>query len=186
MRKNIITVYPEVYGVICLVLMLLPLKLVIAWGLSVFFHELSHWIAIKLTGGHVSRICIKFSGIQMFTSPLSNFQELVCAAAGPIGSLLLFVLCYKYVPLLGVFSLIHSLYNFIPLFPLDGGRIIHSLIAIVFKGHYLNEFSNAFDCTVSALLIIAVIFATFRFTIGPIPLIMVIIMIFNNKKLKYS
>ena len=186
MRKNIITVYPEVYAIICIALLLLPLKLAVAWLFSVVFHELSHWLAIKLTGGHVNRISIKFSGIQMHANPLSDLQELICAAAGPIGGLLLFFISYKHIPLLAVFSLLHGLYNLIPLFPLDGGRVVRNLFAVIFKERYPGKLNFIFDTSVSLFLLAFVILGMLRFPIGPVPLIMVLIMIFNNKKLKYS
>ena len=181
-HKTSFVLYPGIYCLICAVLLLLPLKFLFAWVVSVFVHELSHYIAIRLTGGHIRTIKIKLSGIQMHTEPLKGYQELICAAAGPIGGLLLFWLGYKCIPMISVFSLIHALYNLIPLFPLDGGRVVRNLSALIFKNHSMDRFNIIFDSIVSFFLVAVVLLGMTRFSLGPVPLMIVLIMIFNNRK----
>jgi len=186
MRRPYIFVRPEVYCTVCVCLLLLPLKLILAWLISVTVHELFHFAAIKLSGGQVSRIQIGISGVKMQTAPMNHLQELFCAAAGPLGGLLLFVLFLKKIPMLAVFGLLHCVYNLIPLYPLDGGRILHSLVGVLFKGHHFDIITNTLDSSLSLILLICVLFVIIRFAVGPIPLLLVLCMIFNNKKAKSS
>lgn len=186
MRRPYIFIRPEVYCVICVCLLLLPFKLMLAWLTSVTVHELFHFAAIKLSGGQVGVVQIGADGVKMQTSSMTHWQELLCAAAGPIGSLLLFVLFLKKIPMLAVFGLLHCLYNLIPLYPLDGGRILHSLIGVLFRGSAYDKIVNATDASLSMLLIVGVVFMTVRFAVGPVPLVLLLCMIFHNKKAKPS
>lgn len=186
MRRPFVTVRPEVYCAFCVCLLLLPLKLILAWYISVLIHECFHYGAILLTGGQVGHVQIGLSGVKLQTSSMNHWQEMLCAAAGPVGGILLFVLFLKRIPMLAVFGLIHCLYNLIPLYPLDGGRVLHSLVGIIFKGRYYEAITSVMDSSLSILLLGCIIFLVLRFALGPVPLLLVVGMIFNNKKAKCS
>ena len=186
MRRPYVFIKPEVYCVICLCLLLLPLKLLLSWFISVAIHELFHYTAIKLSGGQVGLIRVGINGVKMQTAPMNYRQELICAAAGPLGGILLFVLFLKKLPMLAVFGLLHCVFNLVPLYPLDGGRILHSLVGILFKNLDFDRTINVMDSALALVLFLFVLFAILRFALGPLPLLLVLGMIFNNKKAKYS
>lgn len=104
-------------------LLLLPLD----WLLSVFlassFHELCHYLAVRLCGGVVYRMSVDVSGAKMEISPLPPGKELVCALAGPFGSGLLATTVH-FLPLIGLCGLAQGAFNLIPVYPLDGGRAL--------------------------------------------------------------
>ncbi|HBH11810.1 MAG: Peptidase M50 [Clostridiales bacterium 38_11] len=114
--------------------------------LSILLHELSHSIVSIKQGIDVKKITLFiFGGIaQMDKEPDNPIQELKIALAGPAMSLLLFVIftlifnlltylrveSYIIAPLIYVSSvnLIIVLFNMVPAFPLDGGRVLRALI----------------------------------------------------------
>ena len=63
----------------------------------------------------------------METASMSPVREAICALAGPLGSFSL-LLISEYFPEAAVCGLIQGAYNLIPIFPLDGGRVVRFLL----------------------------------------------------------
>ena len=117
----------EVDGEACLVaallLLLLPLNWLTGAFLAALFHELCHWGMIRLLGGRVYGLRIHLGGAVMETSPMTDGHELLSAVAGPVGSFLLLSLRQTF-PQLAVCALVQGAFNLLPLYPLDGARIL--------------------------------------------------------------
>lgn len=111
-------------------LLILPARMLLAAGTAAVFHELCHWLAIRLCGGEVLSVKIGAGGMVMETCPLPPGRELCCALAGPLGSFLL-VFLYPITPLLSFCALVQGCFNLLPLYPLDGGRALHCAVALV-------------------------------------------------------
>lgn len=111
-------------------ILLLPLRWLAAAISAAAVHELSHFLAVRILGGRVSRLTIHPTGAKMRISALSPWREMVAALAGPCGGLLL--LCFaQQIPLTALCALIHSIWNLLPIYPLDGGRALRCCAGIL-------------------------------------------------------
>lgn len=120
----------------------------IAVGLfvSVLIHELAHALYAQKKGGRVRDITLLMIGgvANLAEPPREPRQEAMMALVGPLTSLGLAVLFLLCTPLLGATShyslqfavfylgslnLVLGLFNLLPAFPMDGGRILRGLLA---------------------------------------------------------
>lgn len=134
-----------------MMLLLLPLRWVLAAALAMGVHELFHAFAIRLLGGRVYGLRLGIGGAKMDAAPMPPDRELFAALAGPIGSALL-VLTAKYTPRLAVCALVHCVVNLIPLFPLDGGRIARDLCYLLRPPERAERTFRIFQRVLTAVL----------------------------------
>lgn len=118
----------------CILLALAVLVLPIRWLLAAITaaacHELFHIAAVYLCGGRISGLIIGGNGAVMDAQPMSKGRELICALAGPLGGLLL-LLFVRWIPRTAICAAFHSLYNLLPIYPLDGGRAMRCAAELV-------------------------------------------------------
>jgi Zn-dependent protease/CBS domain-containing protein len=110
---------------------------------SVLVHELGHSLVARRFGIAVPRITLFiFGGVsQMAEEPKSAGAEFWIAVVGPITSLALAALFWELEPLatfsqpllaivtyLALINLVLGVFNLIPGFPLDGGRVLRALV----------------------------------------------------------
>ncbi len=112
-------------------LLILPLQWILAAMLAALFHEFCHYCAICLCSRQRSSVHLFAFGARMPLPPMSRGKELVCALAGPLGSLLL-LFAAKWLPRTAICVALQSAYNLLPIQPMDGGRalscILHMLL----------------------------------------------------------
>ena len=167
-RTNL-TVDTGAFILIALMLLLLPLQWISAAIFAAVIHELFHYCSLRLLGVHVNRVEIGPSGAVMDVEAMPPYKELICALAGPVGgiSLLLFS---RWIPRVVVFSAIQSFYNLLPVYPLDGGRAIRSLIRILVPQNEAKICDVIQICSLVCISVVA-IFACFWLRIGILPLL---------------
>ncbi|MBN1673575.1 MAG: site-2 protease family protein [Kiritimatiellae bacterium] len=127
---------------------------IFAVSLFVFvaLHELGHSLVANRMGCHVREITLTFVGgvAQLEGIPTRPRDEILMAVAGPAVSLTLcavFVTAGSYLPasrafatglpllpkngvqFLGFVNLVLALFNLVPAFPMDGGRVLRALLA---------------------------------------------------------
>ncbi|RVU41591.1 site-2 protease family protein [Lujinxingia sediminis] len=124
----------------------LGLAAALALFISVVIHELGHAIVARRYGVETERITLWLLGgmAQFKKMPTQRGAEAVVAIAGPItsgllaalGGLLLWVVPERWPALLFVvayttfMNIALALFNLIPALPLDGGRVLRSLLAM--------------------------------------------------------
>ena len=101
-----------------------------AWGMGAILaasvHELGHLLAILACGGEVLDFTIGCDGAKMETTPMAAGREILCALAGPLGSFSLLAIGNHF-PEAALCGMVQGLYNLLPIYPLDGGRVIRCL-----------------------------------------------------------
>ena len=161
-------------------MLLVPTKLVLAWGIAVAVHELSHYLALKFFCVDVNGICISAAGIQMNIGEMSVVQELVCALAGPMGGLCL-LLFSKWLPCTAVCGFVQSVFNLLPIYPLDGGRALLCMFRKLFGNSLGEKVSKAMGiiCIVIIFVLAGCLFV--RFDMGAVSLIVCGVFLFKFK-----
>lgn len=109
--------------------LLLPWNVLLSFAAASAVHELCHLVMLRWCKVPVYQIRLGMFGAGLSTAAVLPGQELVCAAAGPAGSLLL--ACFvKQFPLIALFGFVQGLFNLLPIYPLDGGRILRSIFML--------------------------------------------------------
>ena len=108
--------------------------------LIVLLHEFGHCFAAKMYGRDVADIKLTIlGGIARLQLPENPRQEIVVALAGPavnvalipvLGALGLFVA--HFFILLSLYNIVILLFNLVPAFPMDGGRVLRALLTMWF------------------------------------------------------
>ncbi len=121
---------------------------------SILLHELAHSVVAKLYKIPVKSITLfLFGGVAQITREATKpFGELLMAAAGPLTSLAIGAVflgswwvfdmttdsrvgaVFMWV---GFINIVLGVFNFIPAFPMDGGRVFRALAWMVTKNYYL-------------------------------------------------
>lgn len=111
----------------------------------VVLHELGHSFVARFFGFATESITLWFlGGVASFTDIPDDWrQEFLIAIAGPAVSILLGAICYAFLKVsppnlgairfivgyLGLLNFILAIFNLLPGFPMDGGRILRALLA---------------------------------------------------------
>ncbi|MEA3419026.1 MAG: site-2 protease family protein [Campylobacterota bacterium] len=148
---------------------------------SIIIHEFSHSLVARKYGLEIKGITLFiFGGVaEMKDEPSSPKTEFFIAIAGPIASLLLSILfasLYQVakitelpVPIIGILgylsaiNMLLAVFNMVPAFPTDGGRILRSLLWWI-KGDI--RWATQVASRISLVFAIAIIFVGFMSLVG--------------------
>jgi Zn-dependent protease len=161
---------------------------------SVLLHELAHSYFAKRYGVNIYSITLLlFGGVASMEIPKKPGQEAKMAFAGPLTSLIIGVIClftYSYIIspnpalsqnsvyliiwILGSMNLMLGIFNLLPAFPLDGGRMLRSLFAM--KMSYVKATHNA----ASIGKLVAILMAIYGIYVGDLWLLLIALYIYGG------
>ena len=103
---------------------------------AVTAHELGHALLLRVHGAHLHRLRVTPVGLIIdYTGHLDRQGRLLSLAAGPLAGALYALAALRmgqaYAVLSGQISLLLTVYNLLPILPLDGGRILVELTGSV-------------------------------------------------------
>lgn len=123
--KGEISIDGRAYIMLVLYLLLMPFQWVAAMILAGTVHEMGHCIALYLLGEPILHIGIGPFGAKIETMPMNEGKTLLCALAGPLSGLIL-CLFWRWIPKTAFLALAQSIFNLLPVYPMDGGRALRA------------------------------------------------------------
>lgn len=164
---------------LALMLMLLPLQWIIAALTAAAFHELCHLMCLRICGGKVTGFSFGRMGAIIDAAPVSPGKELVCALAGPLGSLLLLIFL-RIFPRLAICGAFHAAFNLLPVYPLDGGRALRCALQLLSPNRWTKTFMIFQRVFLLGLTLLS-LWAFFVKGLGPLPAFFVVLLWSNVK-----
>jgi Zn-dependent protease len=161
------------------------IMLAVVFFVSIMVHELGHAVAAKAFGlGPIRLVIHGFGGLTSFGVPPTHKQGVLVSLAGPLAGLLLacfawliaavmlsvgselvtaeygavFLLAYTISMLIQV-NIFWSLFNLLPIFPLDGGQVMWHGLAMVMPSAVARRRTKQVSIAISAIVGVAALIA---------------------------
>lgn len=163
-----------VWAVICI--FILPLRCLIAMILATAVHEFGHYILLRLMKVPVFQIRIGAGGMVMESGAMTSGEELLCALGGPAAGLILLFFA-RWLPMTALLAAAQSIFNLLPVYPLDGGRILHAAASILFGEHRRWVICHFVERVAVLCLVILCAAGTFLLKLGIIPLVLAALLV---------
>ena len=159
----------------CLLVSMMILTLPSSWLFAAVcaaaVHEGFHILAIRMCGGRslLGELCAWNAGIPL--PYLGRWKELICALAGPAGGLLLLALLPVW-PEIALCGCLQSLYNLLPIYPLDGGRAMFCLNSILLPPNYAHCISNVIQWGCCGAILSLGVYGSIVLKMGMLPMLL--------------
>ena len=115
------------WAVLC-ILAWLDWRFCLRFFVCALFHEIGHLVATWVCRVNVRGISLSAAGAVIDTQFCDCKTELICAAAGPVVGAVLGLCFLHHAPKTAMVSFLLSIVNLLPLYPLDGGRMLHAVL----------------------------------------------------------
>ena len=172
---------PLLFVLAAAALLLVPLKWIGAILLCTVIHELWHLAALSLLGVRIQGISVGVSGVKIFTESMTDAQELICALAGPVGSMSLLFFA-RWLPLTAVCAAVQGIYNLIPVYPSDGGRILRCISGLVLPHYAAAKLCGLIELGMLVSIVALGVYCSVVLRLGLLPLAASIVLLAKNSK----
>ena len=168
MKKLQISVQPDFWILLSVSLIFIPIPWILSWLVAASIHEIFHIITLRISGYSFRRLNIGAYGAGIEADLESNLKMALCALAGPISGFFLLPFIHI-IPRVVICGLLQSLCNLIPIYPLDGGRIITGIIFTLFKKETATKIGAIIEKSVRITIFATVCYGVIRFKLGIFP-----------------
>lgn len=169
---------------LALLLLVLPLRWLLAAMTAAAFHEFCHFAAVYLCGSRIRAVRVRENAAILEAEDLQTGEQIFCLLAGPLGSLLLLPLS-GWIPRIAVCAAFQSLYNLLPVYPLDGGRVLRCGMQILCPKYGDQICLWTERCCLIAVWAVA-LYGTFVLKLGLFPVILAAGIFLRTKSGKIS
>lgn len=145
--------------------------------LSLLVHELGHGAVLALLGVSMTGFRLRLSGAVINCGLCTYRQELYSAAAGPAAGMLLALMAARRQPELALLSALLSGVNLLPLYPLDGGRILRAALLLRWQEPTAARILSRVRFAVSGLMMLGACWATAVAQAGIWPIFAVLVIL---------
>lgn len=161
---------------LALLLLVLPFRWILAALIAAAMHELGHYLAIRLCGGHANGLTVLRSGAVLEAGEMGRGRELLCTIAGPLCGALLIPLV-RVAPRLAICASVQTLYNLLPIYPLDGGRALRCMTAMWLSPDVARMLCAWVENIFLVGIAVIGLYATFGLHLGILPLLVCAVLI---------
>jgi len=153
-----------------LLFLILPVPTVIAVFISILIHELSHAYVADRLGWMVSGIKIDlFTGSAAVDTNIHERDSIPVVAAGPLSNLALAIVSifigvffpYNFLVTMVVVNILLFLFNILPIYPMDGGRILRDTLYLKLKNRRKSVRISAVVSLITTTLVLIYAISTF-------------------------
>ena len=172
-RSRKFSIHPLFLVFACIVIFLGDCFLFISYFVAVLLHEIGHGIVAKSLGYKLKNVCLLPYGAQLNlkNNIFRTKDEVLIAFAGPIVNIIfagifiavwwLFPVTYAYTEYFVWANIVTALFNFLPIVPLDGSRIILALAGKFGKRQKVFHILNITNCIFAVTMFVMFIISAF-------------------------
>ena len=155
----------------------LPFSYVIAIFISILVHELAHAYGANKLGYNVFKVYIGlFNGAaEMNLSQIHERDSIKIVAAGPLSNLILFFASLifisagysnQFITDFANVNLLLLIFNIIPIYPLDGGRLLRDGLYLLIKNRKLSVTISSYVSLLLSSLLLVFAISTMNILLG--------------------
>lgn len=181
MRLARFCIQPGFFLMLAVGMLFVPFRWLAAFLTAAALHELFHLLFLKLFGFSVLRIELGPLGAIIETEQSDSIAMAICSLAGPASGLLL-MLTVRIFPRIAICGLLQSMYNLLPVYPLDGGRALAMVLYHIFPEKLAGAVVSCLEKLAFLAITMLCIFCGIYFRMGLIVMLMPAALWWKHKK----